>query len=156
MARRLSLGLCALLSVGPVLADTSDTGERMSRAEQLKVFGAAGFSDQPTDCQLEAEHYENYRPVTMDVVKDLNGDGRLDAIITEGSTLCYGFTGQGFFIVTKQADGEWRQVASGEGMPQFLPHRGVDGWPDIEIAGPGTRMPVLRYDGNTYKLLSQP
>ena len=156
MTRRLTLGLCALLSVCPVLADTSETREALPRAEQIKAFAAAGFDDEPTDCQLEAESYESYEPVSMEVVKDLNGDGRPDAIITEGSTLCYGFTGQGFFIVTRHPDGAWRQVASGEGTPQFLPHRGVDGWPDIEIAGPGTRMPVLRYDGKTYKLLPQP
>ena len=41
-------------------------------------------------------------------MRDLNGDGRPDAVVTDYGTECFGNTGQGFVIVTKDAAGAWK------------------------------------------------
>jgi len=83
-------------------------------------------------------------------VKDLNGDGRPEAIVTEGTTFCYGMTGQAFWLVSEQADGGWKLITNEIGIPEFLTTRGVGGWPDISVGGPGFCFPVMRWNGRAY------
>ena len=83
-------------------------------------------------------------------IKDFNGDGRTDIVISESGTFCYGNTGQGFYVMEKGAAGQWRTVFQSPGIPEFQASTGVGGWPDIEIGGPGFCFPVVRYDGKTY------
>jgi hypothetical protein len=86
-------------------------------------------------------------------VRDLNGDGRPDAVVTDYGSECYGMTGQGFVIVTKDAAGAWKQLFGSQGIPTFLPTRGVGGWPDIENGGPGFCHPVMRWNGRDYAIV---
>ena len=37
-------------------------------------------------------------------------------------------------------------------MPDFLATKGVGGWPDIEMGGPGFCFPVWRWNGKAYAL----
>ena len=83
-------------------------------------------------------------------MRDLNGDGLPEAVITEGGTYCYGNTGTGFRIVSKQKAGGWRLITAETGIPTFLATKGVGGWPDIEIGGPGFCFPVHRWNGKAY------
>ena len=83
-------------------------------------------------------------------IRDLNGDGRPDAVITDGGTECYGMTGQGFTLVTNDANGAWRRLYQSQGIPTFQASRGVGGWPDIENGGPGFCHPVMRWNGRDY------
>ena len=55
-------------------------------------------------------------------------------------------------LVSKQADGSWRRVAGGPGVPAFLGTKGAEGWPDIEVGGPGFCFPVERWNGRQYVL----
>ena len=87
----------------------------------------------------------------IDDVRDLNGDGRPDAVITEGGTFCYGSAEMGYAIVSKQANGSWRLIDGGSGIPNFLPTK-AKGWPDMEIGGPGFCFPVHRWNGTGYAL----
>ncbi len=91
-----------------------------------------------------------YTPGAIEQMKDLNGDGRPEAVITEGSTFCFGITGVVFNIVSKQANGSWRLVASRTGIATFLATKGAGGWPDVEIGGPGMCFPVERWNGREY------
>jgi len=141
---RLVLALCTGL-LAPL---ASAQYVEMPRSEQIKAFRAAGFTQESTECELEEEG--DYEPPSMQP-RDINGDGRLDGLITESSAHCYGNARTGFYLVSQQADGEWRKLASGEGEVNFLSTSGKDGWPDIEIAGPGVCRPVLRYDGEIYR-----
>lgn len=143
--------LVAVLCTGLLTPLASAEYVEMPRSEQLKAFKAAGFSNGSTECELEEEG--DYLPPSMPYrnIRDINGDGRLDAVITESSVYCYGNARTGFFLVSQQADGEWRLVGSGQGEVDFLPTSGKDGWPDVEIAGPGFCRPVLRYDGENYQ-----
>ncbi|MEJ5862935.1 VCBS repeat-containing protein [Pseudomonas farsensis] len=141
---QLALALCTGLLTPFASADYVE----MPRSEQIKAFKAAGFTQEPTECELEEEG--GYEPPSMQP-RDINGDGRPDALITESSVYCYGNARTGFYLVSQQADGKWRQLASGEGEVNFLSTSGKDGWPDIEIAGPGFCRPVLRYDGEIFR-----
>jgi len=91
-------------------------------------------------------------PGIIEKVSDLNGDGRPKAVVTEGGTYCYDNTGAGYSLVSKQANGKWKLIRSGTGIPNFLTTKGVGGWPDIEIGGPGFCFPVERWNGHEYIL----
>lgn len=88
----------------------------------------------------------------IETVGDLNGDGRPEAVVTEGGTYCYGNAGTGFTLVSKQADGTWKAIHSATGMVSFLTTKGADGWPDLELGGPGFCFPVLRWDDREYRV----
>ena len=85
-------------------------------------------------------------------VRDINGDGRPEVIITETGTACHGMAGEGFSLLSLQPDGRWTLMAAATGMPIFLSTRGVGGWPDLQVGGPGFCFPVLRWNGRAYAL----
>tara|TARA_R110002073_G_scaffold294100_2_gene459815 strand:+ start:2230 stop:2580 length:351 start_codon:yes stop_codon:yes gene_type:complete len=85
-------------------------------------------------------------------VRDVNSDGRPEAIITEGGTFCYGNTAAGYRLVSKQANGSWKLITQDTGIPILLSTKGAGGWPDIEIGGPGFCFPVVRWNGKEYVL----
>ena len=87
-------------------------------------------------------------------IRDLNGDGRLEMVITESGSFCYGHTGQGFYIMERAGSG-WRTLFQSQGIPEFLPTKGAGGWPDIVLGGPGFCFPVVRYNGKTYAVHRQ-
>jgi len=87
---------------------------------------------------------------SIDEIRDLNGDGRPEAVVSEEGTSCYGFTGTGFQVLSRQANGGWKRITGDIGMPEFLPSRGKDGWPDISVGGPGFCFPVQRWNGRQY------
>ena len=87
-------------------------------------------------------------------IRDLNGDGRSEMVITESGSFCYGHTGQGFYIM-ERAGSDWRTLFQSQGIPEFLPTKGAGGWPDIVLGGPGFCFPVVRYNGKTYAVHRQ-
>src|SRR3954452_18517851 len=109
-------------------------------AEQAAIFTAAGLARHGSvwkskNCAgLESE---SYQPGTIDTYRDLNGDGRADAVVTEGGAICYGNSGRHFWLLTKQASGGWKRIYEETAMPDFLKTNGAAGWPDIELGGPG-------------------
>src|SRR3546814_9411305 len=82
----------------------------------------------------------------------LNGDGRPEAVVTSYGTYCYGMTGQGYALLSKQPNGGWRMMDGGQGIPKFLATKGAGGWPDISIGGPGFCFPVVRWNGKEYAI----
>lgn len=131
-------------------------GTPFPAAERTAIFRAAGAERLGNGWSLCAEdpHKEQ---ATIENPGDLNGDGRQEAMVLQGGTFCYGMTGAGFQLVTKGADGQWRSVpgAGGQGIPNILKTRGVGGWPDIELGGPGFCFPVWRFNGREYDLHRQ-
>lgn len=139
--------LTALLIPTPARAQA-----RLSPGDEAAAFRAAGFTragKQWKNCQ-DGSDSPSYTPGAVDTVRDIDGDGRIDAVIVEGGAMCYGMTGQSFWIVSKQANGTWRLITSQIGIPTFLPRRAATGWPDIEIGGPGFCFPVQRWNGREY------
>ena len=140
--------LLAVTALAPALAQTS-----LSAADRTAAFRAAGFKLLAGKWQACGDPgTSSYAPGTIETVKDLNGDGRPEALITEGSSFCFGSTEQGYSLVSKQADGSWKLISGGQGIASFLSTKGVGGWPDLEIGGPGFCFPVERWDGRAYKL----
>jgi hypothetical protein len=136
----LLLSVAAALAAGPAQAQVLD-----EREAALKAAGFAPTRGRYLACdksqQLEIE------------VRDLNGDGRPDAVITDYGLECFGNTGQGFVLVTKDAAGAWRKLYENAGIPTFQATRGAGGWPDIENGGPGFCHPVMRWNGSDYVIV---
>jgi hypothetical protein len=126
----------------------------LSVEEQAVVFKTAGFKligKEWRACDT-GDSGAPYSAGVIDTVRDLNGDGRPEAVVTEGGSYCYGFAGTGFQLLSKKKDGSWRVMIGSSGMPEFLNTRGKARWPDISIGGPGFCFPVVRWGGKEYKL----
>jgi len=137
--------------VMPSPAATAAGSMTLTEADKAAAFRLMGFKrvgrvwkrcdeDPPT---------ASYTPGAIEEVLDLNGDGRPEAVITEGSLFCYGQQGSWFAIVSKEPDGSWRQVLEIDGVFSPLDTR-VNGWHEVMAAGPGFTHPVYRYDGKEY------
>jgi hypothetical protein len=121
--------------------------------DDATLFQAAGFQragDHWSKCGDEGTL--SYEPGAILQQGDFNEDGQPDAIITEGSTFCFGMTGTGYTLISQQADGSWNILSEGAGIPRLLKTRGADNWPDIEIGGPGFCFPIHRWNGREYDL----
>jgi hypothetical protein len=141
------LALAALVAA-PIPA----RGASLPSADQTAALTAAGFTQngkqwRSKDCD---DSTGGYSGGSISEARDLNGDGRPEAIVTESSSFCYGMTGEAFTLVSKQADGSWKKMAANAGIARILSTKGEDGWPDIEIGGPGFCFPVLRFNGARY------
>ena len=127
----------------------------LSPTDQAAAFRAAGFTRIAGKWQACGDPgTASYTPGTIETVRDINGDGRPDAVITEGSVFCFGSTEAGYSVVSKQANGSWRRITSGPGIANFLPRtakgRAAASWPDLEIGGPGFCFAVQRWNGREY------
>jgi hypothetical protein len=137
-----------LIGCGSALAAPA----KLSAIDETGAFKAAGYAQKGKQWKKCDDSAPSYEPGTIAEVRDVNGDGRPEAIITEGSTSCYGNTGAGYSLVSKQADGSWKLITDGTGILTILPTKGAGGWPDIEIGGPGFCFPVERWNGHKYVL----
>lgn len=125
---------------------------RLSAKDEAAAFAAAGFKRVAGTWRACGDPgTATYQPGTVHKLADLNGDGRPEAILTEGSLYCFGGAETGFSLVSKQANGSWRLMAAGPGYPQVLKTRGSAGWPDIQVGGQGFCFPVLRWNGTEYR-----
>jgi hypothetical protein len=135
------------------LATSALAQGEMLPVDESAAFKAAGFvewegkwvacADDPT---------ESYSAGKVEQVLDVNGDAQPEAVISEGSTFCYGMQGAGYYIVSRQEDGSWKLLTSGSGIPTFLKTKGVGGWLDVEIGGPGFCFAIERWNGTEYVL----
>ena len=136
-----------------LVASEALAGPRLAPADETAAFRAAGFKRVAGKWQACGDPGSlSYQPGNINTARDINGDGLLDAVISEGSVACFGQSEVGYSLVSKQANGSWRLIASGQGMPKFLPRRAAKGWPDMEIGGPGFCFPVERWNGRKYIL----
>jgi hypothetical protein len=141
-----------LLAASALAASAYAAPAQLSPADEAAAFKAAGFKHKGKLWKNCDDPTSSYTAGAVEQVRDINGDGRHDAVLTEGGTFCYGHTGVGYSLVSKQADGSWKLITSGTGIVTFLNTKGAGGWLDIEIGGPGFCFPVLRWNGRTYAL----
>lgn len=103
-------------------------GSGVSEPDRVAIFKAAGaeprkgkwvICDPPADVGAPASE------AMIEQVADLNGDGRLEAIVVDGGTYCYGHAGAGFILLSKQADGGWRVITRQNGMLAVLKTKGA-------------------------------
>ena len=123
----------------------SPSGSAVDRAAAFRAAGFTATRGKYLACDKRQE-------LAIEI-RDLNGEGRPDAVITDFGTECFGNTGQGFVIATKDPSGAWRKLYGSQGIPEFQTTRGAAGWPDIENGGPGFCFPILRWNGSDYALL---
>lgn len=124
----------------------------LSAADEAAAFKAAGFTKRGNvwrNCDAPAG--SSSARGAIEQTADLNGDGLPEVVISEGGTYCYGNTGQAFWLVSKLANGSWKLITNNTGIPEFLGTKGVDGWPDISVGGPGFCFPVERWNGSAYR-----
>jgi hypothetical protein len=134
------------------LALSGATEPALSPQDEAAAFDAAGFSRSGGAWRAcDAPEGAASSPGAVELVADLNGDGRVEAILSEGGTFCYGAAENGYFVVGQQADGSWRLLTSGNGIVRPLATKGAGGWPDLEIGGPGFCFAVDRWNGRTYE-----
>jgi hypothetical protein len=122
-------------------------------AEQAVIFKAAGFSRNGgvwKSGNCKGAESDSYEPGAIGMYRDLNGDGRPEAVVTEGSAICYGMTETHFWLLSKQSPGSWKRIYDETAMPDFLATKGTGGWPDIQLGGPGFCFPVVRWNGKAY------
>jgi hypothetical protein len=144
---RLVAALACLCLPAAALAQST-----LSAADEAAAFRAAGFTrvgGQWKAC--EDPGTASYTQGAIEQVVDLNGDGLAEAIIAEHSGFCYGMQGSGYFLAGKQPGGTWKLITSGSGMLTPLETKGIGGWQDIEIGGPGFCFAVARWNGTEYR-----
>lgn len=135
-------------SSGGQAAPTADQTAAVMRAAGYvqragKWMGNCGDPGQPDP--------DGWYDVEVDTYRDLNEDGRPEALIAEGgSSYCFGMVGYGFTLMSQTASG-WTPLLKGEqGMPTLY-DRPDQAWPDIEIGGPGSDcFSFLRWNGTEY------
>ena len=133
---------------------SSMTFARLGSVQRDEIFAAAGFKRSEgkwSGCDGATEVFLDDSWLEGGTVRDLNGDGRSEVLVGDAGTACYGMTGQGYVILTPTAAG-WKRVDEGPGIPRFLATRGVGGWQDMEVGGPGFCFPVMRWNGKAYAL----
>ena len=147
--------LTVLLASAPLMlfcASVLGAPATLSPADEAAAFKAAGFKLKGKQWRACDDPSPSYTPGAVGEVRDLNGDGLPEVVLTESSTLCYGDTSASYTLLSKQADGSWKRITNGTGILTFLPTKGAGGWPDIEIGGPGFCFPVERWNGQKYVL----
>lgn len=116
-----------------------------------EIFKAAGFEFSDNVWRKCGDPGTiSYEPGAIMERGDFNEDGHVDAIVTEGGTYCFGMTGYGYTLVSQRQDGTWHILDERIGIPSFLQTKGAEGWPDIEVGGPGFCFPVMRWNGKEY------
>lgn len=109
-------------------APSTKRANEISITERAAIFKAAGFRQKGRDwvgCDGNTT-----ASIKVNGIRDLNGDGVPEVIITEGGSACYGNTGQGFHLMSKGRDGRWKRLYSSPGIPEFLETR-ANGWPEV-------------------------
>lgn len=147
--RALVLGI--MIAASPWTQAPATAGTTLSKGEEVALFKAAGAVQRKGKWVICADDPQA-SGAQIETLHDLNGDGRPEALLTEGGTFCYGGTGMGFTLLSMQPDGRWRVMTRNTGIAEFLKTRGTDNWPDISVGGPGFCFPVMRWNGKEYKL----
>jgi hypothetical protein len=144
--RVLHLGVVAFVGLAGIAAAAEP-----SASDKAAIFKAAGFKSKGGKyMRCEDDVTMSYMPGSIEM-EDLNGDGTDEAWVKESSTFCYGNTAEAFVLVKKTGEA-WTVILDQVGVPvvQKTKH---NGWPDIEVGGPGFgKFPVYRYDGKSYSL----
>ncbi len=148
MSKFAVLSTALLLAATPVLA----APPLPLPADLDAAYAAAGMTQKNGQWTGCPEDDNGLASVADGDYRDINGDGKPDLVITDGGTYCYGDTGQGFILMTRDDSGQWTKLYNSPGIPTFLATtvKTPGNWPDVEIGGPGFCFPILRWNGTDY------
>ena len=122
--------------------------EKLFRAAGMQAIGGGKWTGCPDDVSGRSE-------AEIVLFRDLNDDGRPEAVIGDGGTFCNGYAGIASTVLTQDAADGWRVVYSNQGFVNFLVSRGVHDFPDIEAGLPSSCSPYFRWDGREYGKIAQ-
>lgn len=137
----LAAAFVSLACVGTVLAADQAALDAIQAATGGKMKAVKGkVIDE--DCGEEIEYEAE--------AVDLNGDGQLE-VMTQEFGSCFGRAGVQMNLYIKDKSGKWQPQFGFPGSPKILEAKN-QGFPDIEVLGPGTCFPVWRYNGKQYDI----
>ena len=146
--------ICLALPLQSACAQEAPAAQETAAGEvpDEEIFLAAGFSQTARGWEKcgDDSGSPSYTPGTIEQRGDFNGDTLPDAVVTEGGTFCFGDTGTGYTLVSRQAGDGWKIMDEQQGVLTFLQTTGTGGWPDISVGGPGFCFPVMRWNGTEY------
>lgn len=96
-----------------------------------------------TDCQQSVDYDAE--------VVDLNQDGQPEVFTNVHGTCLGGMAGMSMDLYIKNKSGQWVSQFGFPGVYKIL-ETGNEGYPDIEIGGPGACFPVWRWNGAKYDI----
>ncbi len=139
---KLALAIVVVGAALPPMAAAASANDKLvaeATKGQLKALkGEYLDKDSNTTIGYEAE------------VIDLNGDGQAE-VFTKRFGPMFGRTGTEMDLFIKAGNGQWTPQFGFGGDYKLLAHK-KQGWPDIEILGPGTCFPVWRWNGLAYAI----
>lgn len=141
-----------------LLCTSVDAKPSVTQAQALQIFKAGQYTGKfnpknltSTSCEM-LDNEKHCMVARIEFYKDINGDSKKEAlIIDEAQTIyAYGNTGQAFTLLSQDKSG-FHEIASEIAIPKLLKTKGKNGYPDIELGGPGFCFSVLRYNGKIYQ-----
>ena len=94
---------------------------KLSPADEAAALNAAGYKLKGKQWRACDDLAPSYTPGAVAEVRDLDDDGLPQVVLTEGSGFCYGNTGAGYSLLSKQASGNWKRMTSGTGYSLSSP-----------------------------------
>lgn len=125
-----------------------DVTAKLSESARVMLFKAAGFTFRGNDPINACNEAADIRVEAA----DLNGDGVPEIFIWDTSSACYGMAGAQLVLLIKDAQGRWQSNLNFSASSFNILKTKSQGFPDIEIGGPGTCSPVWRWDGSRYEI----
>lgn len=120
---------------------------KLSATELKAIYETVGLKERGGKFVDECD--QPVQPETK--VIDLNGDGKPEVFVLVGSS-CYGNAGGELSLLIKNERGRWESnlgVPAGGYKVLGMKNKG---YPDIEIGGPGSCLPVWRWNGAKYAI----
>jgi hypothetical protein len=145
MNRLIAFTALALTFAAPALAQPAFT-----TADKAAIFKAAGFKPEGKNFTRCPDDPSMSKTPGAIEAADLNGDGKPEAWVREGSIYCYGNTAEAFVLLTKNAAGAWVILLDEVGVDVVEKTKHL-GWPDITVGGPGMgKQPLYVFNGKSY------
>ncbi len=150
VARYAVSAACGTALASLCLAAAAQGGDtvKLAPAEMQAVYKAAGLTERGgkilDTCGKAIEPQ-------VDVV-DLNGDGQPEVFVLATDAICYGDAGGELSLLIKDKQGRWQRNLGVPAGAYTLLKTKNQGYPDIEIGGPGFCFPVWRWNGKAYAI----
>lgn len=79
------------------------------------------------------------------VLRNLNGEGRMEVIVIEGNSCVYGMVGRTTHLITSDGTGQWRTIFTSGGEGFQIRQAAPGKWPNLMPQVPGFCYPTYGY-----------